>query len=71
MAKKPKVALWGVLTGVTAALTVASVVGNTIANRYATTINVALETSYSKVVGYDENAIYFASDFENEDARWE
>ncbi|MBR3069375.1 MAG: glycoside hydrolase family 3 C-terminal domain-containing protein, partial [Lachnospiraceae bacterium] len=71
MAKKPKVALWGVLTGVTAALTVASVVGNTIANQYATTINVALETSYSKVVGFDENAIYFASDFENEDARWE
>ena len=71
MAKKPKVALWGVLTGVTAALTVASVVGNTIANQYATTINVALDTSYSKVVGYDKDAIYFASDFENEDARWD
>ena len=71
MAKKPKVALWGVLTGVTAALTIASVVGNTIANQYATTINVALDTSYSKVVGYDKDAIYFASDFENEDARWD
>ena len=71
MAKKPRVVTWGILTGVTAVLTIGSIVGNVIANRYATTINVALDTSYSKVVGYDENSIYYTSDFENEDARWD
>ena len=71
MAKKPRVVTWGILTGVTAVLTIGSIVGNVIANRYATTINVALDTSYSKVVGYDENSMYYTSDFENEDARWD
>ena len=71
MAKKAKVAKWGILTGLTAALTVGSVVGNVIANQYATTINVALNTSYSKIVGYDKDSMYFTSDFESEDARWD
>ncbi|MBP3879823.1 MAG: glycoside hydrolase family 3 C-terminal domain-containing protein [Lachnospiraceae bacterium] len=71
MAKKPKIVTWGILTGLTSVLTIGSIVGNVFANRYATTINVALDTSYSKVVGYDENSMYFTSDFENEDARWE
>ena len=71
MAKKPKIVTWGILTGLTSVLTIGSIVGNVFANRYATTINVALDTSYSKVVGYDENSMYYTSDFENEDARWE
>ena len=71
MAKKAKVAKWGILTGLTAALTVGAVVGNVIANQYATTINVALNTSYSKIVGYDKDSMYFTSDFESEDARWD
>lgn len=71
MAKKPRIVTWGILTGLTSVLTIGSIVGNVFANRYATTINVALDTSYSKVVGYDENSMYFTSDFENEDARWE
>ena len=69
--RKPKVGLWSFLTALCAILTVASIVGNHIANMYATTINVALGTSYSKVVGFDENAVYFAGDFESDDARWE
>ncbi|MBR2257202.1 MAG: glycoside hydrolase family 3 C-terminal domain-containing protein [Blautia sp.] len=70
-AKKPKVVLWSVLTALCAILTIASIVGNHIANMYATTINVALGTSYSKVVGFDENAVYFSGDFESDDARWD
>ena len=71
MQKKPKVALWSVLTAFFAILLVAGIVANYFANMYATTLNVALNTSYSKIVGYDENAIYFASDFESDEARWE
>ena len=71
MNKKPRVGLWRVLTIICAVLTIAAIVGNYFANQYATTINVALETSFSKIQGYDENAKYFESDFENEDARWE
>ena len=71
MKKKPRVGLWRVMTILCAILLVASCVGNYFANQYATTLNVALNTSFSKVQGYDKDAIYFASDFENEDARWE
>ena len=69
--KKPKVGLWRVLTILCALLCIGSLVGNYFANQYATTINVALNTSFSKIQGYDPSAQYFTSDFENEDARWE
>ena len=69
--KKPKVGLWTFFTVLCAILTAASIVGNHIANQYATTINVALGTSYSKIKGFDESAVYFAADFDSDDARWE
>ncbi|MBR3367053.1 MAG: glycoside hydrolase family 3 C-terminal domain-containing protein [Lachnospiraceae bacterium] len=68
--KKPKTMLWRILTILFAILTVAACVGNHFANQYATTINVALNTSFSKIQGYDPESMYFTSDFENEDARW-
>ena len=71
MNKKPRVGLWRVLTILCAILCIGSIVGNHFANQYATTINVALGTSFSKIQGFDENAKYFESDFESEDARWE
>ena len=71
MNKKPRVGLWRVLTILCAVLCIGSIVGNHFANQYATTINVALGTSFSKIQGFDENAKYFESDFESEDARWE
>ena len=71
MKKKPRVALWSVLTALCAILLVASFVANLFANRYATTLNVALNTSYSKVVNYDPSALYFTSDFDSDAARWE
>ena len=71
MNKKPRVALWRVLTILCAVLYIGSIVGNHFANQYATTINVALGTSFSKIQGFDESVKYFESDFENEDARWE
>ena len=71
MNKKPRVGLWRVLTILCAILCIGSTVGNHFANQYATTINVALGTSFSKIQGFDENVKYFESDFESEDARWE
>ena len=71
MRKKPRVALWSVLTTLCAVLLAASFVANFFANQYATTLNVALNTSYSKVVNYDPAALYFTSDFPTEDERWE
>ena len=71
MNKKPRVGLWRVLTILCAILCIGSIVGNHFANQYATTINVALGTSFSKIQGFDENVKYFESDFESEDARWE
>ena len=71
MNKKPRVGLWRVLTILCAVLCIGSIVGNHFANQYATTINVALGTSFSKIQGFDKDAMYFTSDFESEDARWE
>ncbi|MBQ9346421.1 MAG: glycoside hydrolase family 3 C-terminal domain-containing protein, partial [Oscillibacter sp.] len=71
MKKKPRVALWSVLTALCAVLLVASFVANFFANRYATTLNVALNTSYSKVVNYDPSALYYTSDFDSDAARWD
>jgi beta-glucosidase len=69
--KQPKVVLWAVLSVLFVVLFVASMVANYFAQMYRTTINVALGTSDTKVVGYDESAIDFPSDFESDDARWE
>ena len=69
--KKPKTMLWRILTILFAVLTAAACVGNYFANQYATTINVALNTSFSRIQGYDLESMYFTSDFESEDARWE
>ena len=71
MKKKPKSGLWTFFTIFCLILTIAAIVGNQFAQMYATTINVALNTSYSKVVGFDESAVYYASDFETPEARWE
>ena len=49
MNKKPRVGLWRVLTILCAILCIGSIVGNHFANQYATTINVALGTSFSKI----------------------
>lgn len=68
--KQPKVVLWSVLSVIFVILFVASMVANYFAQQYRTTINVALGTSDTKVIGYDENEIDFPSDFENNDARW-
>jgi beta-glucosidase len=69
--KQPKVVLWAVLSVLFVVLFVASMVANYFAQMYRTTINVALGTSDTKVVGYDESAIDYPSDFESDDARWE
>lgn len=67
--KKPKVALWTTLSVVAAVLLIAVIVGNTIANQYATTINVALNTSTYEVIkgDTDTDTEYFKSDFASEE----
>lgn len=62
--------LWAVLSVLFVVLFLASLAANGIANTYATTINVALETSFTKVVGYDEASIRYKSDFASHDERW-
>lgn len=69
--KKPKVALHAVSTVLCSGLLVGTVIGNTIANQYATTINMVLGTSYSKVKGSDPNAMYYTLDFATEEEQAE
>ena len=69
--KQPNLTVRAVLAAVFAVLFIATFVGEYFANQYRTTINVALGTSDTKVVGYDKSAVDFPSDFESDDARWE
>jgi beta-glucosidase len=71
MAKKPKVKLWSVLTGLTAILTAAAIVGTVVANTYATTINVALDVSTYKIIKNDTttDTEYFKTSFSSDEER--
>ena len=62
--KRPKPVLWTAFSVIMAALLVAVIIGNSIANQYATTINVALNTSTYKIIKgeTDQDTEYFKSD---------
>lgn len=67
--KRPKPVLWTAFSVIMAALLVAVIIGNSIANQYATTINVALNTSTYKIIKgeTDQDTEYFKSDFASEE----
>lgn len=69
MAKNKKkgtgVALWGVLTGVSAVAFGAACVGSNLANASAQAVNIALKTSTNKTVNKDDSVKYFETGFDS------
>ena len=66
--KKPHVVGWSIGTVVLAILLVVAIVGNTVANHYATTVNMYLGTSTTKVENPSDK-VYFPSDFASEEEK--
>ena len=69
MAKNKKkgsgVALWGVLTGVSAVAFGAACVGTNLANASAQAVNIALKTSTNKTVNKDDSVKYYETGFDS------